>query len=174
MATGSEVYDGMHRRSRPGMAQCTLIARDRAAMPLRHRYPACLCLGLVLGCASASIRAVPADLQVLASTPPRVLEPSASAGLGFAEACTGWALDTSQATQFFSLATEVAQEDQHRFDYLPCEIAGELMLDGQRWHYRINAAGTARWLRDSGSRYFACTQPACEPLLLMLPEPGDP
>jgi hypothetical protein len=174
MATGSEVYDGTHSRPRPGMAQCTLIVTEPVAMPLHRRYPACLCLGLLLGCACASNRAVPADLQVLASTPPRLLEASGSAGLGFAEACTGWALDTSQATQFFMLATEVEPESQHRFDYLPCEIAGELMADGQRWHYRINAAGTAHWLRDGGNRYFACTQPACEPLLLMLPEPGDP
>lgn len=144
-------------------------------MPLLHRCHACLATSLLLlGSACACSGGTPGDLQIHTTSPAQLLAGAQSAGDGFAAACKAWTLSPSQARQFFALATEQSPQDQHRFDYLPCEITGELQADGQRWQFRINAAGTGSWQHNGIQRHVACTQPACEPLVLMLPEPGDP
>lgn len=144
-------------------------------MPLKHRCHAGLATSLLLlGSACTSGTGMPGDLQIRTTSPARLLTGAQSAGYGFPAACKAWTLSPSQARQFFALATEHYRQDQHRFDYLPCEITGELQADGQRWQFRINAAGTGSWQRNGSHRHVACTKPACEPLVLMLPEPGDP
>lgn len=144
-------------------------------MPLQNRCHAGLATSLLLlGSACASSAGMPGDLQIHTTSPAQLLAGAQSAGDGFPAACKAWTLSPSQARQFFALATEQSPQDQHRFDYLPCEITGELQADGQRWQFRINAAGTGSWQHNGIQRHVACTQPACEPLVLMLPEPGDP
>lgn len=144
-------------------------------MPLLHRCHACLATSLLLlGSACACSAGMPGDLQIRTTSPARLLAGAQSAGDGFPAAFLAWTLSPSQARQFFALATEQSPQNQHRFDYLPCEITGELQADGQRWQFRINAAGTGSWQHNGSQRHVACTQPACEALVLMLPEPGDP
>ena len=64
--------------------------------------------------------------------------------------------------------------DSRSFDHLPCEITGTLTADGQRWHYRINAAGTATWTAEGTTRYFGCSATTCSPLVLSMPDNGEP
>lgn len=140
---------------------------------------ACTPLLLSLSLSACSSHPAPADdghnaLQVLTTSPARLLENPESAGKLFPPACHAWQLGHDQVAQFFALASQYPHLPYHRFDHLPCEIAGELLAEGQRWYFRINAAGTASWQRQGQVRHFACTTQACEPLVLMLPEPGDP
>lgn len=111
---------------------------------------------------------------MLSTSPARLLENPESAGKQFPPACKAWQLSHEQVARFFAVATEYPQLPQHSFDHLPCEIAGELQANGQRWEYRINAAGTASWVHDGQQRDFGCSANACEPLVLMLPDHGDP
>lgn len=140
---------------------------------------ACTTLLLSLGLGACSSHPGPAvegrrTLQVLSTSPAQLLENPESGGRQFPPACQAWQLSHAQVAQFFRLASEYPQLQHQGFDYLPCEISGELVADGQHWQYWINAAGTARWTRAGQQRYFACDAPGCAPLVLMLPDHGEP
>gem|GEM_PF-1556194 len=140
---------------------------------------ACTTLLLSLGLGACSRHPGPAvegrrTLQVLSTSPAQLLENPESGGRQFPPACQAWQLSHAQVAQFFRLASEYPQLQHQGFDYLPCEISGELVADGQHWQYWINAAGTARWTRAGQQRYFACDAPGCAPLVLMLPDHGEP
>ena len=135
----------------------------------------CLLLGLAACSSHPALLAERATgLQVLSVAPARLLQHPASGGQGFAAACQAWQLDTQQVAHFFALATPYPEAAHHRFHYLPCEITGELQFADQPWQYRINAAATAVWEHAGQQRRFACTQPGCVPLVLMLPDLGEP
>ena len=128
------------------------------------------------GCSSHRASAAePAQaLQVLSTSPARLLDNPHSAGKQFPAACQAWQLSPQQVARFFALATAYPPSARHSFDYLPCEIAGELVADGQRWQYRINAASTASWTHAGQERFFGCSLSECEALVLMLPDNGEP
>ena len=174
--------------NQPADAPCRLPMKPASAMfmPLTS-FPAgplakalaCTTLLLSLSLSACSSHPGPAvegrrTLQVLSTSPAQLLENPESGGRQFPPACQAWQLSHAQVAQFFLLASEYPQLQHQGFDYLPCEISGELVADGQHWQYRINAAGTARWTRAGQQRYFACDAPGCAPLVLMLPDHGEP
>lgn len=53
------------------------------------------------------------------------------------------------------------------YGWLPRDIEGELINDGVKWHFSINAAATAEW-RNSNERYFfGCDKKECDELFLL-------
>jgi hypothetical protein len=47
-----------------------------------------------------------------------------------------------------------------------------LQADVHTWDFEINAAATGTWTSGDEIRIFGCSDPACEPLVLMMPEAG--
>ncbi|WP_242104107.1 MULTISPECIES: hypothetical protein [unclassified Lysobacter] len=87
--------------------------------------------------------------------------------------CKRWSLTREQAGTFFRLSQPITGEQKHHeFYYLPCSIRGRLRSDGHSWDFEINAAATATWSSGNEVRTFGCSDPACEPLVLMMPEAG--
>lgn len=111
---------------------------------------------------------------MLSTTPAQLLDHPESGGNGFPDACKSWQLSPEQVAQFFAAATEYTELPHRSFEQLPCEIAGTLSSEEKSWHYRINAAGTASWTGDGTTRYFGCSAPACQPLVLLMPDNGEP
>lgn len=143
-------------------------------MSLPARFPVLILVSLLLPVACTGAPARMAALQVVSVMPAQLLENPQSGGRQFPAACTAWRLSGPQVAQFFAAATAYPERPHRSFDQLPCEIAGTLLAGGQRWHYRINAAGTASWTGDGPTRYFGCSAAACAPLLLSMPDNGEP
>ena len=146
------------------------------ATPLARALACCAVLLSLSACSSHPHRPDEGNtaLQVVSTSPAQLLENPESGGNGFADACKAWQLNRGQVAQFFAAATQYPELPHRSFDHLPCEITGTLTADGQRWQYRINAAGTATWTGDGPTRYFGCSAPACAPLVLSMPDNGEP
>lgn len=85
--------------------------------------------------------------------------------------CKAWSLDREQAEAFFRLSKPISGEEKHgAFYVLPCNVEGRLQADGRSWSFQINAGATATWTSGTEIRDFGCSDPACEPLVLMMPE----
>jgi hypothetical protein len=94
-------------------------------------------------------------------------------GPGLEAECRRWSLTREQAGTFFRLSQPITGEQKHHeFYYLPCSIRGRLQSDGHTWDFEINAAATAALSSGNEIRTFGCSDPACEPLVLMMPEPS--
>ncbi len=85
-----------------------------------------------------------------------------------------WSLGREQAEAFFRASRPITAEERHaRFYDLPCAIRGRLQAEGRTWEFEIDAAATATWTSGGETRLFGCSDPACEPLVLMMPESGE-
>jgi hypothetical protein len=91
-----------------------------------------------------------------------------------AEACASWQLTKAQAQQFFQLSTPYKESPYSEFYQLPCSIEGVVEAEGKTWDFNINAGATAVWSRGAEVRYFGCSAPACEPLVLLMPDGMNP
>lgn len=104
-----------------------------------------------------------------------VYDPSGARGDGprLEAECKRWSLTREQAGTFFRLSQPITGEQKHHeFYHLPCSIKGQLQSDGHTWDFEINAAATATWISSNEIRTLGCSDPACEPLVLMMPEAG--
>ena len=151
------------------------------SFPTRLLAKALACTPLLLSLSLSACSSHPAPaadgktaLQVLSTTPAQLMDHPESGGKGFPDACNAWQLSREQVAQFFAAATEYPELPHRSFDHLPCEITGTLIAHGERWHYRINAAGTATWTADGPTRYFGCSVATCAPLVLSMPDNGEP
>lgn len=104
----------------------------------------------------------------------RLDENPVAGGVQLPKACGEWTLDAEAAGRFFALATEYPQMPAQGFYQLPCNIDGAVQADGKRWDFSINAAGTAVWKSGDVTRYFGCSMAACAPLVLLMPDNGEP
>ena len=87
--------------------------------------------------------------------------------------CEAWVIDKQQAEAFFRHARRIKSTASHDYYHLPCSATGELAAEGKVWAFEINAAATATWKNGDEIRSFGCSDPACEPLVLMMPDSGD-
>jgi hypothetical protein len=84
--------------------------------------------------------------------------------------CSAWSLDRTQAESFFGLSKELREGELHDYDWLPCSIKGRVQAKGRVWEFEINAAGTSIWRNGDQARMLGCSQAACEPLVVLMPE----
>lgn len=92
-------------------------------------------------------------------------------GAALRSECDRWKIDRKQAATFFRLSERISSETAHRdFYYLPCSVTGELEAEGKVWNFEINAAATATWVNGDEIRSFGCSNPACKPLVVMMPD----
>ncbi len=120
----------------------------------------------------ADLASIDGGIAVLELSAP-VYDPAGARGDGPAlEAqCKAWSLTREQAQAFFRLATSITGEQRHaHYSSLPCTIRGRLQAEGRIWAFSINAAATADWTSGEDTRSFGCADPACEPLVLLMPE----
>jgi len=91
-----------------------------------------------------------------------------------AEACANWQLTKEQVQHFFQLSKAYKESPYSEFYQLPCSIEGVVEADGRTWEFTINAGATAVWWNGEEVRYFGCSAPACEPLVLLMPDGMNP
>ena len=74
--------------------------------------------------------------------------------------CQSFALTPHDVSTFFLTATEVDGTEFHaRSIMLPCRYEGTLMIDGEAWHFSINAGGAGYLYRaDAPRRRYLCEQ----------------
>ena len=90
----------------------------------------------------------------------------------FPDQCNTWMLDHDQAEAFFRLGVPIdARTYVHEYDTSRCMIEGELIEDGVTWDFRINGGAKAYWTQGDSVRYFGCTAPGCEELVIFM-QPG--
>lgn len=87
-----------------------------------------------------------------------------------AGACRAWSLDKLQAAAALRLSTELRAGELHDFYWLPCWIKGHAQIQSKVWEFEINAAGTSIWRSGDETRLMGCSQAACEPLIILMPE----
>jgi hypothetical protein len=87
-----------------------------------------------------------------------------------ADACRAWSLDKLQAAAALRLSTELREGELNDFYWLPCWIKGRAQIQGKVWEFEINAAGTSIWRSGGETRLMGCSQAACEPLVILMPE----
>jgi hypothetical protein len=83
------------------------------------------------------------------------------------EACRSWSLSKAQVADFFGLAQEYEISPYASYYQTPCSITGELKSGGEAWSYRINGGATAQWMKGDITRYWGCSKPECEKLVLL-------
>jgi hypothetical protein len=88
--------------------------------------------------------------------------------------CAKWKLTKQQAQRFFQISTSYKDSPYSEFYQLPCSIEGVVEAEGKTWEFTINAGATAVWRKGKDVRYFGCSAPACEPLVLMMPDGMEP
>lgn len=93
--------------------------------------------------------------------------------LAAASACRT-ASKASPSQQFFQLSTPYKESPYSGFYQLPCSIEGVVEAEGKTWDFTINAGATAVWSRGEEVRYFGCSAPACEALVLLMPDGMNP
>jgi hypothetical protein len=84
--------------------------------------------------------------------------------------CDAWTLDKRQAETFFGLSKVLGEGELHDYDWLPCSISGRLQAKGKIWDFEINAAGTSTWRNGGDAILMGCSQAACEPLVILMPD----
>lgn len=142
---------------------------------------------LLASCASADPRGdhpnagskSPSDIQVIRihggkMDPGSMSDPNEAI---VANECKAWKLKPQQAAEFFRLAKEYPPDApvgvNHDFYQLPCSIEGQLIAPDGAWNFRINGAATATWSRGDKVRIWGCNDPACKPLVLLMPDGYD-
>ncbi|MFL5357753.1 hypothetical protein [Archangium sp.] len=88
--------------------------------------------------------------------------------------CAKWKLTKEQARRFFQISNSYKENPYSEFYQLPCSIEGVVQAEGRTWEFTINAGATAVWRSGKEVRYFGCSAPACEPLVLMMPDGMEP
>lgn len=83
------------------------------------------------------------------------------------EACRSWSLSKADVAAFFGLAQEYEISPYASYYQTPCSIAGELKSGDEVWNYRINGGATAVWMRGDITRYWGCSKPECERLVIL-------
>jgi hypothetical protein len=84
--------------------------------------------------------------------------------------CSAWSLDAAQASSLFRLSKPLREGELHDYGWLPCSIKGRVQAEGRTWDFEINAAGTSTWRNGGDARLLGCSQAACEPLVILMPE----
>lgn len=83
------------------------------------------------------------------------------------EACRSWSLSKEQVADFFRLAQEYEISPYASYYQTPCSITGELKGHGETWKFWINGGATAQWIKGDVIRYWGCSKPECEKLVLL-------
>lgn len=112
----------------------------------------------------ATSAAAEPPIEVLKVDP---VEVSADNDKALLDACRSWSLDKVQVAEFFSLAQEYEISPYAIYYQTPCSIAGELKSGGEVWKYWINGGATAVWIKGDVTRYWGCSKPECEKLVLL-------
>lgn len=151
----------------------------------RHRAKAlaCLCLvpPLLAGCSSPLARPADPLLGQTASAGSNVVvqsvgpasykpAPGSTPDAALEASCKAWKLDAAGVARFFAASREYPDGTHDAFYWLPCTISGTLQAQGKTWHYQINAAATATWTSGETTRTYGCTDAACTPLVLLMPD----
>lgn len=85
--------------------------------------------------------------------------------------CKSWTIDAHRAETFLRLSKPITGEQKHaKFYDLPCSAEGRARWENRVWNFEINAAATATLTSGNEIRLLGCSDPACEPLVLLMPE----
>lgn len=140
--------------------------------PRRTGLPAVvgLSLALLLGaCAHAPGADGGETLTVLRVDPARFDDPQGREP-ALRKDCEAWRLNPRQVAALFAASREYPDGTHDAFYWLPCSISGRLRAQGREWDFEINAAATATWSDGASVRRWGCTDKACEPLVLLMPD----
>jgi hypothetical protein len=88
--------------------------------------------------------------------------------------CAKWRLTKEQVQRFFQISRSSQDSFYSEFNQLPCSIEGVVEAEGKTWEFTINAGATAVWKSGAEVRYFGCSAPACESLVLLMPDGMEP
>lgn len=119
---------------------------------------------IILLTASATAAAAEPSIEVLRVDP---VEVTADNDKALVEACKAWSLSKEQVAEFFRLAQEYEISPYASYYQTPCSITGELKSGGEVWSYWINGGATAQWMKGDVTRYWGCSKPECEKLVLL-------
>lgn len=131
------------------------------------------CAGLlVLACQSQTLAdSAGGGITVLDVSPSHYSPaPGTSAVASEADACKAWSLDKEQVASVFRISAELREGEFHDYYWLPCSIKGHARLQEATWDFEINAAGTSIWRNGDATRQMGCAEPACEPLVILMPD----
>ncbi|MGO1068645.1 hypothetical protein [Lysobacter sp. CA199] len=133
---------------------------------------ACAMASALVGCADARVRdGAPHIVRIDAAQ----MDAGADARqASLAQACQAWSLKPDQAARYFRHAQEYPDGTGDRFYWLPCSIKGRLLAAGREWEFEINAAATATWRSGDTLRRWGCSDRACRPLVLLMPDGNRP
>lgn len=118
---------------------------------------------ILLAAFTTSTVAAP-SIEVLRVDP---VEISADNDKALLEACRSWSLSKEQVADFFRLSQEYEISPYASYYQTPCSITGELKSVGEIWKFSINGGATAVWTRGDVTRYWGCSKPECEKLVLL-------
>jgi hypothetical protein len=111
------------------------------------------------------------DITVLEVSEPVYQPVDGTRALAREEAmCKAWSLDKGQAASFLSLSKPLHEGELHDYAWLPCMIKGRVRAGGQVWDFEINAAGTSTLRSGNEARLLGCSQVACEPFVILMPD----
>jgi len=156
-----------------GRRAATTAATPPSTAPIRRCAGAALALALATfaaACATAPPAAPAGTAVEVLRIESAAFDDPAGRDAALRPACMAWRLDQRQAAAFFAASHELAEGEYHDFYWLPCTIGGRLRAEGREWSFSINAAGTAVWRDGDTVRQWGCSAPACEPLVLLMPE----
>jgi hypothetical protein len=146
-----------------------------AAMPISNPVRLLLLLAVSSAASSSLAAAQPLEPFEVVEVGQPLLSMQAASEPALGEACREWSLSAADAERFLNLSEEVDGPTLHQqFNWLPCRIEGRLRdRSGQFWNFEINAAAVASlWQERTDRQFRGCRQADCEPLVLMMPEPG--
>lgn len=129
---------------------------------------------LAAGCAHAPPASPQAGAIEVLQVEAAVFHDPAGRDAALQPACRDWRLSKRQVAAFFAAGHALREGEYHDFYWLPCTIGGRLRADGREWTFSINAAATAVWRDGDAVREWGCDAPACEPLVLLMPDGHEP
>lgn len=119
---------------------------------------------LIVLLATSASAAAGSSIEVLRVDP---VEVTADNDRALIEACKSWSLDKDQVAEFFRLSQEYEISSYASYYQTPCSITGELKTGGEVWTYWINGGAIAQWMKGDVTRYWGCSKPECEKLVLL-------
>lgn len=83
-------------------------------------------------------------------------------------ACENWNIDSNAIKTVFTLSDEYTEYPYSQFYQTPCDITGDLVINGLKWHFSLNGGGIMTLSREDKTMYRGCSDTQCAPYILLL------
>lgn len=83
-------------------------------------------------------------------------------------ACKRWDIDRDAIKTVFRLSDEYTEYPYSQFYQTPCDITGNLVIDGLKWHFSLNGGGIMTLSHENKTMYRGCSDTQCSPYILLL------